>query len=329
MMYCYYPTTIVAIDDDADFLKTTTQHLEVTDCIAYSSPKKALTSLKNQHAFQRIQARILKTTAVPEESHSLPDDYALLVNMRKLHEEIYSDERFNDVSVLIVDYYMDDISGIDFCESLAEHPAKKILLTGGRDKEKIAIEAFNKGIIHRFINKADPNFVSQLRQAVTTLKEAYFRDLTLTLLPYLSSSGTILQNPVYINLVKNLQEQFKTIEHYLLDISGSSLFLDAKATPHWLVIKNETELNNYKKIAQEQDIDSGFIRALNQNQKIPFFFLDEDYQHAVNKWDKFLYTAHPLPGIKNFYYAIIEGHIRSNLDKEKIIHYVPKSITLR
>ena len=86
--------------------------------------------------------------------------------MRGLHEEIYNKDRFNDVSVIIVDYYMDEMNGIEVCETLSKHPAKKILLTGGADKENIAIDAFNKGIIHRFINKTDPDFPSQIRQAI-------------------------------------------------------------------------------------------------------------------------------------------------------------------
>jgi hypothetical protein len=52
MMYCYYPTTTVAIDDDAEFLKTITQHVGIADCISYSSPNKALEFLKDQNAFQ-------------------------------------------------------------------------------------------------------------------------------------------------------------------------------------------------------------------------------------------------------------------------------------
>lgn len=225
----------------------------------------------------------------PDDINTMPDDYALLINMRGLHEEIYSKTRFNDVSVIIVDYYMNDMSGIELCESLAKHPAKKILLTGGRDKEKIAIEAFNKGIIHRFINKSDPNFSSQLKQAVTALKEAYFRDLSCSLLPYISTSNTdVLQNPAYVNFVKSLQDQFNIVEYYLLDRSGSAIFLNAEAKPLWFVVKHESEINNYKAIALEQDMDRDFIRMLETFEKILFFFLDEDHQHPVSEWEQFI-----------------------------------------
>lgn len=80
MMYCYYPTTTIAIDDDADFLKTMTQHLGIADCIAFSSPNKALTYLKNQDSFHRIQSRISTSDNI---------DTAPSIDLKKLHEEIY------------------------------------------------------------------------------------------------------------------------------------------------------------------------------------------------------------------------------------------------
>src|SRR5206468_8133381 len=100
--------------------------------------------------------------------------------------EIYSSARFRDVSVVIIDYHMQEINGIDVCKELINHPSKKILLTGSPDKDKIAIDSFNSGIIHRFINKADPDFLPQLKQAIAQLKETYFRDLSIKILPNIS-----------------------------------------------------------------------------------------------------------------------------------------------
>lgn len=178
MLCCYYPAATIFLDDDLEFLKTTTRHLEIMNCITYSSPNKVINLLQQQNPFQRIIKRTL--SSLPHEN---TDNVSLRINLRKLHEEIYSAERFQDVAVMIVDYHMGDINGIEVCEKLSHHPSKKILLTGGVDKDKIAIDAFNKNIIHRFINKSDPNFVILLKQAVSVLKESYFRELTANILP--------------------------------------------------------------------------------------------------------------------------------------------------
>lgn len=320
MMCCYYPTRTIAIDDDVDFLRMMTQHLGISDCVSYSSPHKAIQSLKDQKSFQRLQSRILKTTFAPEAINSNPEDHAFLINMRGLHEEIYSIERFQDVSVLIVDYHMDELSGIEVCETLSKHPAKKILLTGGIDKEKVAIEAFNKGIIHRFINKSDPNFPTQLKQAISVLKESYFLDLTSAIFPYTSNTN-ILQHPSYVNFLRNLQCQFEAVEYYQFETTGSGILLDAKGSPVWFIVKHESEMENYEKLARDQDGSEKIIKALANRELLPFFFSDQDYENSVANWNQFLYPAQKLQGLSEYYYTIFKGHIRDNLVQEKIVPY--------
>lgn len=328
MMCCYYPTTTVAIDDDIDFLTVITQHLGIADCISYSSPSKAIESLKNKNPLNRIYPRLSASSVISGDINTTIEDYSYNINLHRLHEEIYSNDRFHDPSILIVDYHMDEVCGIDLCETLLNHPAKKILLTGSSDKEKIAIDAFNKGIINRFINKSDPNFPIQLKQAVTILKEAYFRDFSAKLLPCIpDKNGMLLQNPTYINFVKNLQDQFNIVEYYLLDTLGSILFFDENGNPLWLIIKHETEINNYLNIAKDQDAKHTLIDALTNRKMIPFFFSNEDFQLTVFDWDNHLYPAHVLAGVNEYYYALIKGHIRNNLNREKITPYTMQKCT--
>ena len=322
MMCCYYPTTTIAIDDDIDFLRVITQHLGIADCISYTSPSKAIDSLECKKNFERIHSRVSRDIIISDDVNTTPEDYAFNVNMHKLHEEIYSNERFNDVSVLIIDYNMQEMNGIDVCETLRNHPAKKILLTGGIDKEDIVIEAFNNGIINRFINKSDPSFPAKLKQAVSLLKEAYFRDLSTKILPNIArSQKTLLHNPAYINFTRNLQDQFNTVEHYLLDTIGSSLFLDSAGNPLWLIIKHETELDNFVDIANNQESSPQLLNTLTKRSMIPFFFSEEDYQQSASKWDDYLHPAYPLPGANGYHYSIIQGHVKNNLKQENIVSY--------
>lgn len=323
-MCCYYPTTTVAIDDDADFLEMLTQHLGINDCLPYLSPKTALETINDQNPYQRIQSRIVKKSSTVSENIliSSPEDHAIISNMRGLHEEIYNKNRFRDVSVIIVDYYMDEINGIDVCKALAAHPAKKILLTGGPDKEKVAIEAFNNGIIHRFINKSDLNFPSKLKQAVTVLKDAYFHELSLKLFPHFPADIiSLLQNPAYINFINNQHAQFNSTEFYLLDVTGSMLFLDSYGSPVWSIVKNEDDINNHKALADDHDVDQELIRAFTSKKMFPFFFSDTDYQCDASEWKYFSYPAHTIPGLKGYYYTTVEGHIRNNLNQKNIVSY--------
>lgn len=291
MLYCCYPTTAIAIDDDSHFLEILTHHTGITNCIPYTDPQYAIASLNPQNSFQRIQSRLLKTIIPPEQE--VPEDQVILCNLHGLHKEIYNEKRFTDVSVLIVDYYMDGINGIEVCQALANHPVKKILLTSGKDKEQIAIDAFNKGIIHRFISKASPDFINQLKNSVAQLKEAYFRDLSLSLSHYLPTVQTaFLQNEAYISLFENIKNQFNAIEYYLLDTNGSTLFINRDGHPTWLVIKQESELNDFEVIARDQEASENLLKRIANREAIPFFFTPDDYQYLADEWDQFIYPAY-------------------------------------
>lgn len=320
-MCCYYPTSIAAIDDDADFLKAISQYMSIPNYIFFTSPETAINRLINENPFNRIQTRLLNSMN-SELDNATPEYYTHTVNLRKLHEEIYNSARFQDISVLIVDYHMDNMNGIEVCQQLAKHPAKKILLTGGVDKEKIAIDAFNKGIIHRFINKSDENFPKLLIQNINLLKEIYFNELSSSLIPHLPiSSAKLFQNCFYINFLRNFQKQIGSIEHYLLDISGSVVFFDQQGSPTWLIVKNDNELTHYEQIAIDAETSDEIIISLNKRERIPFFFSDTDYQQPTQNWNRYLYEAKMIPGIAGYYYAIVTGHLRNNIDHNRFVYH--------
>lgn len=321
MMCCYYPTTTIAIDDDSDFLGVLTQHLDLADCIPYSSPQNAIDTLISHNPPQRIHERVIKGGGSTD-IHSVPEDQAFVYNIRGLHEEIYSGDRFNDVSVIIVDYYMNEMNGIEVCEALAKHPAKKILLTGGADKESLAIDAFNKGIIHRFISKTDADFPNKIKQAVFSCKEAYFRDFTASLISHLPSASTNLyQYPPYVNFTKNLQDQKNAVEHYIIDGNGSSLMLDVDGNPSWLVIRSESDMKELEEIARDSDASANLILDIADRIQMPFFFSDNDFQQSASDWDKLFYPCQRFPGVPNYYYSVFDGYKNSHINNENIISY--------
>jgi CheY-like chemotaxis protein len=320
MMSCHYPTTIAAVDDDPTFLSAVGQHLGIAKSNQYTNPHLAIQQINAANPFERIKPRLLTAANLSADTTATADNYSITINPHRLHEEIYSATRFNDVSVIIVDYHMGDVTGIDVCRQLADHPAKKILLTGAADKEKIAIDAFNQGIIHRFIGKQDPELPLQLRQAVSILKENYFRDLTTKLMPYLpEANARILKNLAYVNFVKSLQLQLSANEYYLFDMSGSILFLNYEGLPTWLLIKSESELKEYEEIAANADDAEHILAAIKSRESIPFFLSETDFQQPAESWNDYLYPANPLPGSEGYYYSVIGGHVRDNLRISKIV----------
>jgi CheY-like chemotaxis protein len=319
-MCCYYPTTTVVIDDDKNFLKALIENLNAPDYRAYTSPKPAIESTRKYNNMQRICNRVIKANS--DANISSPEDKTITFKLRALHEEIYNGTRFDDVSVIIVDYYMDEMNGIEVCEALAKHPAKKILLTGGADMEALAIGAFNKGIIHYFISKSDPLFPSKIKQAIASLKHAYFRDLTAALIPHLPSMPLQLhQFSPYINFTQSLRKQLNIVEHYIVDATGSTLMLDADGNKSWLIVKHESEMQDMEILAQDQDAPEDLIQGIKERTLIPFFLSDKDFNHPASEWRRFFHPGQPLTCAKDYYYAIYSGDQEHQANQLTILSY--------
>ncbi len=72
--------------------------------------------------------------------------------------------RFDDLSVLVVDYAMPEMTGIEFCAQFRGHRVKKMLLTGAEERD-VVFDAFNQGIIDHFVAKNDDALVDHLADA--------------------------------------------------------------------------------------------------------------------------------------------------------------------
>jgi DNA-binding NarL/FixJ family response regulator len=107
----------------------------------------------------------------------LNQTHGLSEKIKTLHREIYNSQRFHEISVLVVDFDMPGMTGLELCEELADKPFKKLLLTGKAD-EKTVIQAFNEGKIQKYIHKDSQNFAEEMNRAVRELQRNYFEDLS-------------------------------------------------------------------------------------------------------------------------------------------------------
>lgn len=321
MMCCYYPTATVVVDDDINFLNKLAKYSGIANCIIYSSSKKAIDVLLSQQSLKRIESRIIRPS-ISANNDCLAQENTIAPNIRALHEDIYNSNRFQDVSVIVVDYYMEDINGIELCKQLAKHPAKKILLTRGVDKAKIAIDAFNKGIINQFISKNDKYFPSKLKQTIELLRDEYFKDFSATVLPHITLSAmTPHEQSMYMDLLNNLKKQNNIVEYYMLDNMGTSLMINADGDLLWCILKHEAEIEDYLSLAIAQEAPAHLIQGLTKRLLMPFFLSDDDYQQPVTEWSRFFHLASSLPGCKNYYYSIYKGYQNMHIDKNKIASY--------
>jgi CheY-like chemotaxis protein len=320
----YFPTTVVLLDDERSFL---------------SSVQSGLGKTRALRSFQTIESasEFLQQTHLPEtfierwklHPRALPyfDDHVrdLDIDVCKIREEIYDPKRFEQVAVVIVDYEMPGRSGLEFCRSLQDKPFKKVLLTGEAD-EKIAVQAFNEGIIHQFIRKDDPDYLKKLKEAISDLEEIYFQDLSKNVMIHLMNNPDYLpyclDDPCFVEFFNQCLVTYHPTEYYLTGSTGSFVFLDFEGVPSWLAVKDESEMqSHYETAALADKKPSSFVlKSLKDRQCVPYFYNEAE---EAGEWDLYLHPSEIIKGKKtNYYTAYIEDPNAYQIkDMDKVLSY--------
>jgi len=231
---CYFPGTALFVDDSRDFLLNFV--LQLDESLAYrvyDSPFDAIEHIdKTQGERQMISQRCLwEYKEHKQQGHNDPA-------LRALHSDVYNPHRFSDVSVVVVDYAMPGMDGLEFCRRINNSHIRKILLTGKAD-EKLAIEAFNEGLIHRYIHKSDPHAAELITRSVFELQWQYFQDMSQIIERSLSlDSPACFQDKAFVNFFRRFREEKGIVEFYQADKSGSLMLLDDDANVSFLIVKS-------------------------------------------------------------------------------------------
>ncbi|MCK4608622.1 MAG: response regulator transcription factor [Gammaproteobacteria bacterium] len=327
---CYFPTTAVFVDDHSEYLKNLTFRLP-NDLLYkfYYDPVNLLNYFKEDYqppAFIKKWLLNLKDTKVELgrtlEENDLTHAY-IDVDVESIHQQIYAPERFDNISVLVVDYAMPQMTGIDLCEQLYTLPVKKIMMTGQAGYE-MGVEALNSGVIDRYILKDSPEAFGKLNDAIAEMQQEYFKDLSATVIQNLGTSKrSCVTDPVFIDFFTKLREERNIIEYYLVNDSGCFLMLDVNGNLSWLVVKREAEMRRYYSSVRDNDGPEDMVQALKNREKLLFLFSKNDeYINRIEQWRPYLHPAKPLEGASHkFYYSIIEGPSVYEIDVTKIASY--------
>ena len=320
----YYPTTVTVLDDDQIFLENLTSNL--SDQIQYQrfdNPTLALTFLQQQQNTAPSSQEFLQADS--------SDDFAqhgksvVNVNLANIHNKLYNKQRFDITSVVVVDHDMPGMNGIEFCKKLDNNSIKKIMLTGVAD-HKIAINAFNDGVIHKFIMKDDPNVFEAIDKAIFEIQQDYFFDLSELIIKNITASTfSYLSNKKFISFFMELIKKNSIAEFYLIDAIGSFLLVKNNGDIMWLIVKSDQEIANDLQIAIDQDAPKEIINILKEKKELLFLFTEEDYKQPVEKWPAHLYQAKIMENVDGCYYALIQGEMVSRITgihKDKIYSYV-------
>lgn len=278
-----YNTTVMLVDDNLPFLNALSLELSNNGAvIEESEPTEAIKTLVDRdtiYAHADDFRRTLDDDIDSAESVKLLDFtmmFTLLLNQ----------QRIPDISVVVVDYAMPSMNGIEFCEQIADLPVKKIMLTGEASAE-LAVEAFNQGIIDAFFQKDANNVAASLLKKINELKLKYFLDFSNSLrLGY----TTLQKCKEYNETIARWIKKHDIVEYTLIDEFGSILGLNSSSVPRYVYVQPDFILEAYAEQAELFGLADEFVDALKSKTQL-LYFLNEQADVTTEAWDRFAHNV--------------------------------------
>ena len=312
----YHPVKVIFLDDNRAFLDALELEFSAQiNMLTFTSPNDALRAIDNS-----VQNNTnLTFKLINNVNADTTTDRIIGFEINNLLNIIYERSRFDHAPVLVVDYEMPDINGIEFCQKLKNRDIFKIMLTAEADKDT-AIKAFNNGVIDKFILKTSENLFQDLMLAVNELTQRYFREISRTIINGYHGAVSLFDNELYQQLFNQVLLKTQAVEYYIVDNSGSFLFLDKDANPTWLIIRHITELKEQLDFLQGYDVPDQIISSIAKKEKMLFLLSEEEYRKPIDEWITYMFESKKLDN--NYYYSVIEDRLTDSVKWSKVVSYV-------
>ncbi|NII09628.1 response regulator [Oleiagrimonas sp. C23AA] len=310
-----FPTTTVLVDDHEEYLGMVPLLLDASLHVrGFNSARRALAVLG--HGGSRPVPGggwLYRWKDKPSENQEL-----VALDVDSIHRVVYDPERFSEVSVVVVDHTMPEMDGLTFCRRLGNPHIGKILLTGRAD-DATAIEAFNSGLIDRFIRKSDPNAMQKLQMAIFDLQQRYFQRAAAFVSETLALGNfNFLRDPAFADVIDTMQRRFAAIECYVHANPTGLLLLDEDGHGRFLLVQTEDDLRTHFEIASDQGAPQALLDALRDGEQLAWFETRDGYYHSTTHTP--LSQLHPATAVRGeqwYYYALIDQVDRFQLQHVK------------
>lgn len=319
---CYFPTLTLLIDDNARFLQGLQKFLgKDQNAMPFDNSVKVFDFISRLR--DANNAPLYARLSLKEGDNNLTDTL-IDVDIPGILEILQNSNRFEEFSVIIVDYAMPGMNGLEVSRKIKKEtpaPIKVIMLTGEAD-ENTAISAFNEGDIDRFIKKSAEDCLEKVKEYLADLCLKYFQDLSKTVKEaFRAKSNFVLEESEFINVFNKIVTENEIIEYYLIDDSGSFIMLDKSGNVTRLIVKTQEDMATLYEIALYDDdkTPGEILKKLENCTVLPYFPDKESELMPAKDWQ--LREAIHIKGKKDYYYTIIKGVKDYPLEIQNISSY--------
>lgn len=302
------PSTIVFVDDSPLFLDCLRfmDGLDVNNIKTYTSPLACLAD------FQNYQSILMKSSFLSSlddvEKLDLVSHSPVNIDFTKLKKILKSEKVENNISVLIVDYNMPEMKGVELCKKLAHLPFKKILLTGALADNQV-VSAFNEGIIDCYIRKNSENLVREINMYVKLLTEKLYTEKSIELLPNFEFSNKLhFSDSAFAEFFNQWCDDNKIIKYCIIDKFGNLRVESKDGKILNFVIYSESTLSEYVTLSGIVNEDNEFLRLIRSEKLIPFFGEQVDeWDIELRDWRKYLYSYNVINGSEEYFWCVVDS----------------------
>lgn len=288
----HHPTTICLVDDNQSFLDSMILEMPSTwACRAFTDPHAALAFLNQPAALPPLAERCLTRQASTE------SDAVIHLDLGLIEQEVNHPERFRRVSVLVADYAMPSMNGLELCAAVQDPHLRKAMLTGVAD-EKLAVEAFNAGLIHRFIPKHGTSATGTARDYIAELQVEYFGQYTALLQSTLAvGKPGFLSDPGVTRWAEELMRSERLVEYYLVDDPPGLILLSSDGTMFRAMILDATDLRRQLELALRHGAPDHIVKGMAEHRHAALLVGDSPADYYGNDrypWEENVCVVTPV-----------------------------------
>lgn len=319
MQLCFFPTTVVFVDDNQRYLDVLYDMFAEIPVLkrrmANLDISKYLNEYKSPVKFSKFEMK--KRLAEANKFNVVP-------NLAKLHRILYERKRFHTISTLVVDYLMPGKIGTEILEEVKDVDIKKIFLTSFLNHDE-AIELINRDLVHQCFNKYDGEFIIDAERTLVEVINKFFEDKV----KFEYTEVSFMQNPFLCKLINGYIDSKKPVEYYVLDDKGSYLFLDGNAKPSGIFVRSEEDMCKfYDRLCRSSAPASLLYQVLERKMMFGGMYSSlSKREKCVIHDDYFIKCAVPANIISdtvnggNLYYAFVDTEYAFPLDWSKVTSF--------
>ena len=177
--------------------------------------------------------------------------------------------RYGLTKICVVDFSMPAMNGLHFLQLLPGWLTNRVLLTGKAD-ELIAVEAFNNGLIDRFVPKQTQQIGKHLVKILGELQDhpmAFYDGIWSGILK--RDQYAILQESTVRRALKAIVKEQLWVEYFVIPEPFGLLALDMFSRAHWLQLELEKDLTAVADLASATGESADTIQKIQNGTHLP------------------------------------------------------------